>query len=101
MVGYRVAPLTYRIVKAFGMLKVARYALPNVLAGSDVAPELMQDDCTAQNLAAAVLTQFQHPETTGALQPRYREIHQTLRQNASVRAADAIADMLRSGGLSS
>ncbi len=101
VVGYRVAPLTYRIVKAFGMLKVARYALPNVLAGSDVAPELMQDDCTAQNLAAAVLTQFQHPETTGALQPRYREIHQTLRQNASVRAADAIADMLRSGGLSS
>ena len=101
VVGYRVAPLTYRIVKAFGMLKVARYALPNVLAGSDVAPELMQDDCTAQNLAAAVLNQFQHPETTGALQPRYGEIHQTLRQNASARAADAIADMLRSGGLSS
>ena len=98
VVGYRVAPLTYRIVKAFGMLKVARYALPNVLAGSDVAPELMQDECTAQNLAAAVLNQFQHPETTGALQPRYREIHETLRQNASARAADAIADMLRSGG---
>ncbi|RYZ70844.1 MAG: hypothetical protein EOP91_12495, partial [Lysobacteraceae bacterium] len=55
VVGYRVAPLTYRIVKAFGLLKVERYALPNVLAGSDVAPELMQDECTPQNLAAAVL----------------------------------------------
>ena len=98
VVGYRVAPLTYRIVKAFGMLKVARYALPNILASSDVAPELMQDECTAQNLAAAVINQFQHPETTGALQPRYRELHETLRQNASARAADAIADMLRSSG---
>lgn len=101
VVGYRVAPLTYRIVKAFGMLKVERYALPNILAGSDVAPELMQDECTPQNLAAAVLNQFQHPETTGALQPRYRELHASLRQDASARAADAIADMLRTGGFSS
>ena len=94
VVGYKVAPLTYRIVKAFGMLKVDRYALPNVLAGSDVAPELMQDDCTPENLAAAVLNQFQHPEITGALQPRYREIHEILRQDASARAADAIAGLL-------
>ena len=101
VVGYKVAPLTYRIVKAFGMLKVERYALPNVLAGSDLAPELMQDECTPGNLAAAVLNQFQHPEATGALQPRYRELHQTLRQHASARAADAIADMLRHGGFSS
>jgi len=96
VVGYKVAPLTYRIVKAFGLLKVERYALPNVLAGTDVAPELMQDECTPENLAAAVLNQFQHPEITGALQPRFREIHESLRQNASARAADAIAGLLRS-----
>lgn len=100
VVGYKVAPLTYRIVKAFGMLKVERYALPNVLAGTDVAPELMQDECTPENLAAAVLNQFQHPEITGALQPRFREIHESLRQNASARAADAVAGLLRSTGFS-
>ncbi|MGH8026890.1 MAG: lipid-A-disaccharide synthase, partial [Pseudoxanthomonas sp.] len=94
VVGYKVAPMTYRIVKAFGMLKVERYALPNVLAGSDLAPELMQDECTPQNLAAAVLNQFQHPEVVGALQPRYRELHETLRQDASARAADAIVGLL-------
>ena len=98
VVGYKVAPLTYRIVKAFGMLKVERYALPNVLAGTDVAPELMQDECTPENLAAAVLNQFQHPEITGALQPRYRELHETLRQDASARAADAIGNLLRNTG---
>jgi len=94
VVGYKVAPLTYRIVKAFGLLKVERYALPNVLAGTDVAPELMQDDCTPQNLAAAILNQFQHPEITGALQPRYRELHEMLHQDASARAAEAVAGLL-------
>lgn len=95
VVGYKVAPWTYRIVKAFGMLKVERYALPNVLAGADLAPELMQDECTPSNLAAAVTNLFQHPEIVGALQPQYRELHEALRQDASARAADAIARLLR------
>lgn len=95
VVGYKVAPWTYRIVKAFGLLKVERYALPNVLAGADLAPELMQDECTPSNLAAAVGNLFQHPEIVGALQPQYRELHEALRQDASARAADAIARLLR------
>ncbi len=95
VVGYRVAPLTYAIVKAFGLLKVDRYALPNVLAGRDLAPELMQDACTPQNLSAAVLNLFQHPQTARALQAPYREMHLALRQNASAQAAGAIAEFLR------
>ena len=95
VVGYRVAPLTYRMVKAFGLLKVERYALPNVLHGSDLAPELMQDDCTPENLADAVLNLFRHPEIGAGLQPPYRELHASLRQGASARAADAIARLLK------
>lgn len=95
VVGYRVAPLTHRIVKAFGMLKVDRYALPNILHGSDLAPELMQDECTPDNLADAVINLFRHPEIGAALQPPYRQIHESLRQGASARAADAIARLLR------
>ncbi len=94
VVGYRVAPLTYRIVKAFGMLRIARYALPNILHGSDLAVELMQDQCTPENLADAVINLFRHPEIGAALQPPYRQMHQALRQGASARAADAIARML-------
>ena len=94
VVGYRLAPLTYRIVKGLGLLKVERYALPNVLHGSDLAPELMQDACTPHNLAAAVLNLFQHPEAGAALQPAYRELHAALRQDASARAAEAIAGLI-------
>ena len=93
VVGYRIAPLTYRIVKGLGMLKVDRYALPNVLAGADLVPELMQDDCTPERLAAAVLGWFRHPDTVASLQSRYREIHLELRRDASAQAAAAVAEL--------
>ncbi len=96
VVGYKVAPMTYRIVKALGLLKVQRYALPNVLAGEDLAPELMQDDCTPDKLAAAVLHWFRSPRDAAALQPRYLQLHEQLRQDASARAADAVVELLAS-----
>ena len=97
VVGYKVAPLTYRIVKALGLLKVDRYALPNILAGEDLAPELMQDDCTPPRVAAAVLDWFRHPDKISALQPKYLKLHAELRQDASARAADAVAGLLQPG----
>jgi lipid-A-disaccharide synthase len=95
VVGYRIAPLTYGLVKMLGMLKIERYALPNVLAGEDLAPELMQDDCTPENLSRAVLHWFKHPEAVAALQPKYLELHQSLRQDASASAAEAIAELIQ------
>jgi len=94
VVGYRIAPLTYRIVKGLGLLKVERYALPNVLAGEDIAPERMQDDCTPDHLAADVLHWFRSPAAVAALQPTYDRLHVQLRQDASASAADAVAGVL-------
>jgi lipid-A-disaccharide synthase len=94
VVGYKVAPMTYRIVKALGLLKVERYALPNVLAGEDLAPELMQDECTPDKLADAVLHWFRAPQEAAALQPKYLHLHEQLRQDASARAADAVSELL-------
>jgi lipid-A-disaccharide synthase len=94
VVGYRIAPLTYAIVKGLGMLKVDRYALPNVLAGADLAPELMQADCTPDRLADAVLGWLRNPESVASLQSRYREIHEELRKDASSRAAEAVAGLV-------
>lgn len=98
VVGYRIAPLTYRIVKSFGLLKTERYALPNILAGRDLAPELMQDDCTPEKLAAAVLRWLRDPLAVAALQPEYLRLHEQLRRNASASAADAVAELLAAAG---
>ena len=95
VVGHRIAPLTYRIVKLFGLLKSEFVSLPNVLAGEGVVPELLQDACTADNLYAALLNWFSDADAVAALQPRFLAIHETLRRDASARAADAIAALLQ------
>ena len=94
VVGYRISPLTYRLVMGLGLMRTSRYSLPNVLANEPIVPELMQRDCTPENLASAVMTWFRDPDARAALLPRYEHIHAKLRGNASAAAAAAVAEML-------
>ena len=104
VVGYRVAPASYRIARALNMLKTDVYSLPNVLArahgleGELPVPELMQDDCTAENLAAATLALFKDSERRGAIVALFEQLHQALRGNleghAGERAALAISELI-------
>lgn len=94
VVAYRIAPLTHWIVRTFGLLKTDRYSLPNALAGEAIVPELMQRDCTPENIAATVLHWFRHPQAIQALTPRFRALHEMLRRNASARAAEAVVELL-------
>ena len=95
VVGHRIAPMTYRIVNLFGLLKSQFVSLPNVLAGEALVPALLQDACTADNLHGALLHWFRDADAVAALQPRFLAIHETLRRDASARAADAIAQLLQ------
>jgi lipid-A-disaccharide synthase len=94
VVGHRISGLTYAIVKAFGLLKSAHVSLPNILAGKALIPELLQERCTADALHAALLRWFRDGDAVAALQPEFLAIHETLRRDASARAADAIASLL-------
>jgi lipid-A-disaccharide synthase len=94
VVAYKLAPLSYALVRSLGLLKVADVSLPNVLAGERIVPELMQGDCTPEKLASATLSFLRDPAAAAALQPRFHELHLQLRQNASVRAAEAVAQLL-------
>jgi lipid-A-disaccharide synthase len=94
VVAYRLAPLSHAIVRAFGLLKVEHVSLPNVLAGEPLVPELLQDDCTPGKLADTLLPMLRDPSVADALRPRFDDLHRQLRQDASARAAEAIADLL-------
>lgn len=93
-VAYKVAPLTYALVKGLGMLKVDHYALPNVLAGEALVPELMQAECTPENLAGACLRWLRDRQAAAALLPKFQRIHLELKRDASARAADAIEQLI-------
>jgi lipid-A-disaccharide synthase len=94
VVAYRVSPLTYRIVMGLNMLEVNRYSLPNVLAGRDLVPELMQDACTPAALADALLPALSERRPPMPLVAEYRHLHLELRRDASRSAAAAIAGLI-------
>jgi lipid-A-disaccharide synthase len=104
VVGYRVAPMSYRIARALKMLKTDVYALPNILArasgidGELLVPEFMQDNCTAPQLAAATLALFQDSERRGEVVSAFEQLHRALRSgvegHAGERAAAAIAELM-------
>ena len=94
VVAYRLAPLTYRIVTRLGMLQTNRYSLPNVLAGRDLVPELMQDACTPDALAAALFPSLRDRGIPLPLLAEYRHLHLELRRDASRSAAAAVSELM-------
>ncbi|TAL83479.1 MAG: lipid-A-disaccharide synthase [Rhodanobacter sp.] len=104
VVGYRVSALSYRIARWLKMLKTDIYALPNILARARdpdtelPVPELMQDQCTAANLASATLALFRDSERRARVVALFEQLHLGLRAgqeaDAGLRAADAVAELL-------
>lgn len=89
VVAYRVAPLTYRILKR--LVKSPYISLPNLLAGRFLVPELIQEAATPDALAEAVspLLDDGQVQTEG-----FDAIHRALRRGASERAAEAVLQLL-------
>ena len=89
VVAYRVANLTYRLVRRF--MKTAFFSLPNLLAGRQLVPEYIQDAATPAVLAEAVagLLQNGQEQTEG-----FAAIQLTLRQDASTLAAKAVLELV-------
>lgn len=50
--AYKVNPVSYRI--ALRLVSLKRYTLPNILLDREIVPELIQDNCTADRLSAAL-----------------------------------------------
>jgi lipid-A-disaccharide synthase len=94
VVAYRIAPLTHWLVRALGLLQTRCVSLPNILACEPLVPELLQQDCTADNIWHALRHWFELPEPGASVLPRFTAIHQQLRRDASQQAAAAIAEML-------
>jgi lipid-A-disaccharide synthase len=93
VVAYKLSPITYWIAKQ--LVKVENVSLPNLLAGEPVVPEFIQHEAKAENLGKAILEFFEKPEKTEKIHKRFNEIHLDLQQNASVKAAEAISDLLK------
>ncbi|SFP42813.1 lipid-A-disaccharide synthase [Pseudomonas borbori] len=89
VVAYKVAPLTYRILKR--LVSSAYISLPNLLAERLLVPELIQDAATPEALAQALAPLLDDGEvqTEG-----FDVIHRALRRDASAQAAEAVLKLV-------
>jgi lipid-A-disaccharide synthase len=77
------------------LIEVEHYGLVNLVAGSRVAPELMQDDFTGESLARELLALLA-PERNAQVRACLREATTRLGEGgASLRAADAVLRAVR------
>lgn len=93
-VAYRISPSTYQLVKKLGIVKPQFFALPNILAGAALVPELIQHEATGDRLAGEINKWLENENSRTALRERFLELHDRLRCNASERAAEAICGLL-------
>ena len=93
VVAYRMAPLTFKILS--WLVKTPWVSLPNLLAQKMLVPELLQENATPESLCAAVMNYFDNPEEALALSQTFAQMHIELKRDASARAADAIARLIK------
>ena len=92
VVSYKLSALTAYIVRK--MLKQPFVSLPNLLAGKELVPEILQEAATADNLANAVLNFLQNESASAHLKAEFTQLHQWLKRDADVAAASAITQLI-------
>jgi len=89
VVGYKMGPLSYLVGRA--LVRLPHIALPNLVAGRGVVPELIQGQCRAERVAEELSGYLEHPERAGRVRAVLSELRERL-GGAGVyeRAAEAI-----------
>ncbi|MBI2221665.1 MAG: lipid-A-disaccharide synthase [Acidobacteria bacterium] len=94
VIVYRLSPLSYRMGKPF--VKVDTYGMVNLIAGRRIAPELIQEDCTAERVTESALALLTDPAEYAAAKQGLRDVRARLgTPGASRRAAEAVLGIAR------
>ncbi len=93
VVTYRLAQASRWLLNWPGLLKTDRFALPNLITGEDLVPEILQNDISAEALGQAILYELDDADRRRYLNGRFQEIHRLLKRNAAERAATTILSL--------
>ena len=92
VVAYRMSAITFFIMKR--LMKAPYIALPNLLANKALVPELVQAQASPQNLGKSILQRLAKNSANDALNAEFIQIHQSLKQDASDKAAIAVSRLI-------
>jgi lipid-A-disaccharide synthase len=96
VVTYRLSWLSYFLIRL--LAHVRYYSMPNNLAGRELVPELIQGDAVPEKLGRAVEALLEDPEAAARTRAEFAQMHDSLRGDASRRAADVVLNLLHKGG---
>lgn len=96
VVGYRMKATTYFLAKR--LVKTEYVSLPNLLANEMLVSELIQEQCTAENLAEKLALYLSQEESAlqqrHALIQRFTDLHKLIQCDADKQAAQAVIELL-------
>jgi lipid-A-disaccharide synthase len=100
IVGYKVNPLTYRIIQGLNMLKTEHVAMANLLSEEPMAREFIQHACEMEQLLPGVLEFFENKALVAQIAQQYAGVHASLVKDTDQLAAQAVMDLwgARKGG---
>lgn len=90
VVGYKMKPFTFWLAKK--LVKTPYISLPNILAGKQIVPELIQDECTPENIAHHMISLLN--QDNKVLKETFLTLHQQIRCNADEQAAKAVLTVI-------
>jgi lipid-A-disaccharide synthase len=96
VVAYRVSPVSAFLVRRMGV-SVEHASLVNLLAGREVVPERIQEDCTPEKLAASVDEILGSESVRASQQQAFKEVTRALGDPTpppSERAAKVVLDII-------
>ena len=91
VVGYKMKPFTFWLAKK--LIKTPYVSLPNILAGKEIVPELLQQDCTPENIVKRIIPFLEGDNVE--LKQTFLSLHNQIRCNADEQAAKAVLDILK------
>ena len=94
IIVYRASQLNWRIFHP--LINTTFVGMPNLIAGKEIAPELLQDDLNAENLAKSIVEFLNDPARLQRSRAELAEVRKKLGDaNASERAAARILELLK------
>ena len=99
VVGYKVNPATYRLVRVLRLVRIENVAMAYLLSGDVLAPEFIQDACTPDQLLPPLKRYFDDEALRNEIADRYAEVHATLQIDTDNVAAEAVIKLMQERGI--
>ena len=94
--AYRLARMTAAILRAFRLVNLSHFTLPNLMTESPLVPEFIQEAVKPSAIAETVAAMLDDPERRRLISDEFAKLRQDLALDADQRAAESVLALAQS-----